>query len=76
MKISQHKGNLLLRLEGLSDIDAVLPLIGGEVLMRYGDLEPLPEDEFYWFELDGMQVVDRSQGKHRYAERSSSHGGP
>ncbi|MFA5516381.1 MAG: ribosome maturation factor RimM [Desulfuromonadales bacterium] len=63
VKVSPHKGNLLLRLAGLDDINAVLPLVGSEVLMRYGDLGPLAEDEFYWSELKGMQVVDQARGE-------------
>jgi 16S rRNA processing protein RimM len=59
-KVSVHKGNLLLRLEGFSDIDAVLPFVGCEVLMRYGDLPELSDDEFYWFELVGMRVTDQT----------------
>lgn len=59
-KVSIHKGNLLLRLEGFTEIDAVLPFVGCEVLLRQSDLPTLADDEFYWFELVGMRVTDQS----------------
>lgn len=62
-RVTAHKGGYLLRLQGLGGIEAVQPFIGCEVLMRYGDLAPLAEDEFYWFELEGMEVVDRTRGE-------------
>jgi len=61
-RAKEHKGNILLQLAGLDDINAVQPLLGGEVLMRRADLPPLAEEEFYWFELEGMAVVDRRCG--------------
>ncbi len=62
-RVSIHKGNFLLRLQGLTHIDAVQPLVGCEVLMHFGDLAPPGEDEFYWFELEGLKVVDRNRGE-------------
>jgi 16S rRNA processing protein RimM len=58
-----HKGNILLRLCGLESIDAVQSLVGCDVFLRYGDLAKLPDQEFYWFELEGLKVVDRSRGE-------------
>ena len=63
VRVSLHKGNYLLRLQGLAGIDAVQGLVGCEVLMRYADLAELPEDEFYWFQLEGMVVADSEQGE-------------
>lgn len=62
-RVTIHKGGYLLRLQGFGDINAVQPLVGCEVLMRYGDLAPLDEDEFYWFELEGLEVIDRNRGE-------------
>lgn len=61
-RVVPHKGQLLLRLQGLCTIEAVQPLVGCEVLMRFEDLAELPESEFYWFELEGMAVVDQVLG--------------
>jgi 16S rRNA processing protein RimM len=58
-----HKGNVLLRLAGRDGIDAVQDLVGCEVLMRVGDLAELAEDEYYWMDLQGLRVVDRSRGE-------------
>jgi 16S rRNA processing protein RimM len=57
-----QKGNVLLRLRGLGTIDEAQQLVGSEVLMRYLDLPDLDNDEFYWYELQGLKVVDRTRG--------------
>ena len=57
-KASVHKGNLLVRLEGLEDIESAEPLVGSEVLLPYNQLGELSEDEYYWHELQGMVVTD------------------
>jgi 16S rRNA processing protein RimM len=62
VRMTSHKGSLLLRLEGLESLEAVESLVGCEVLMRFDQLTELPEDEYYWFELQGMAVVDTSRG--------------
>lgn len=58
----EHKANVLLRLRGCETIDAVQSLVGCEVLMRRSDLPALPDTEFYWFELEGLNVRDRRFG--------------
>lgn len=63
VRATLHKGLILLRLEGLEEINAVQPLIGCQVLMRRADLGELPAEEFYWFELEGMAVIDRQRGE-------------
>lgn len=62
-RIAFHKKHLLLRLEGVEGIDQAQPLVGAEVLMRYDELAELDESEFYWFELQGMKVVDVTLGE-------------
>jgi len=57
-----HKSTVLLRLQGFESIDAVQALVGAEVLMPRGELPVLTEDEYYWFELEGLTVVDRHRG--------------
>lgn len=63
VRVAIHKGNLLVRLQGFENVEATAPLVGSEVLMRFDDLTDLPEDEFYWFELQGMTVVDAKLGE-------------
>jgi len=60
--VKTHKGSVLLRLQGLENIDAVQTLVGCEVLMPRGELPVLADDEFYWFELEGLSVTDRRCG--------------
>lgn len=62
LRASEHKGLILLRLEGVDSIETAQPLVGSGVLMRREDLAELPEDENYWFELEGMSVVDLRRG--------------
>lgn len=58
-----HKGQVLLRLEGMDRIESVQPLLGSQLAVRRDQLEPLPEDEIYWVDLRGMSVVDRQRGE-------------
>jgi len=62
-RASAHKGNILLRLTGIGDADAAQACVGREVYVARGDLAPLPDDEYYWYELEGMKVVDRLRGE-------------
>lgn len=62
-KVAPHKGNLLVRLKGLDHIDKVQGLMGCEVLMPLDELPDTDEDEFYWHELEGLTVVDRTRGE-------------
>jgi 16S rRNA processing protein RimM len=60
--VKAHKATVLLRLQGLENIDAVQAMVGCEVLMPRSELPALTNDEFYWFELEGLSVVDRCRG--------------
>lgn len=57
-----HKQHLLVRLAGLESLDAVQPLVGRTVLARCRDLPPHPPEAPYWFELEGLAVIDRRRG--------------
>jgi 16S rRNA processing protein RimM len=58
-----QKGNVLLRLRDMDTLEATQQLVGSDVLMRYVDLPDLDSDEFYWYELQGLKVVDRTRGE-------------
>jgi len=58
-----HKGRVLLRLQGLADIQAVEGWVGAEVWSPYAELDELDEGEFYWHQLEGLTVVDRRLGE-------------
>lgn len=57
------KGQVLLQLDTLDHIDKVEGLIGRAVLLRYDELADLPEDSYYWHQLDGLRVVDLHHGE-------------
>ncbi len=57
-----HKGTVLMHLSGLDHIDAAQAMVGCDVLMSPDEFPQLPEDEFYWFELEGIVVEDRTRG--------------
>ncbi|MEA3363023.1 MAG: ribosome maturation factor RimM [Thermodesulfobacteriota bacterium] len=57
-----HKGRVLLHLQGLDSIDQVELLVGSQVLIDEELLPELSDDEYYWGELKGLEVVDRERG--------------
>ncbi|WP_305043166.1 ribosome maturation factor RimM [Geoalkalibacter sp.] len=57
-----HKGQVLLRLEGRDSIETAAPLKGAMVYMPLAALPDLDDDESYWYELQGAEVVDRRLG--------------
>lgn len=63
LRAARTRDQVLLRLRDIADIGQAEALIGCKVLMRFADLPALPDDEFYWFELQGMTVVDRQHGE-------------
>jgi 16S rRNA processing protein RimM len=64
-----HKGRPLIKLSGISTIDEAEALRGGEFLVPDSELLPLAEDSFYHFQLQGLSVVDRTEGAIGIAER-------
>jgi 16S rRNA processing protein RimM len=61
-RVVAHKGGYLLRLAGFEQIDSAQVLVGCEVLMPLSELPELDDSEHYWFELEGLQVIDRTRG--------------
>lgn len=58
-----HKGQVLLRLRGYENLDAVEKFRGATLLLELKQLPPLDDDEFYWHQLEGALVVDAQQGE-------------
>jgi 16S rRNA processing protein RimM len=52
---SQGKG-LVAQLQGITDRDQAASLIGTEIAIDRDQLPKLPEGEFYWWQLEGLQV--------------------
>jgi len=57
-----HKQHLLVRLAGLESLDAVQSLVGQTALAHCQDLPALPSGKHYWFELEGLAVIDVRRG--------------
>jgi 16S rRNA processing protein RimM len=57
-KARLHKGNPLLKLEGIDDMDEALALKGVEICVPREELLPLEEDEFFLHDLVGLTVQD------------------
>lgn len=57
-----HKGVALLRLRGFDSIELAEPLVGSKVKIPESSLPELDDDEYYWEELSGLQVIDRHYG--------------
>jgi 16S rRNA processing protein RimM len=52
-----ERKTLFLELEGVEDVDAAARLVGCQILISPDKLEKLPEGEYYWHELLGLQVT-------------------
>ncbi len=52
-----HKKFISARLKGCEGIADAEKLIGASVLVKRGNLPPLEEGEYYWFEIIGMDVI-------------------
>ena len=48
----------IIKLEGVDDIDSAKLLTGTEVFAKREHLKPLPEGEYYRFEIEGLAVFD------------------
>lgn len=55
--ISGHGRRYLVKLAGIDHIDQAQQLVGHEVCVRREELPPLPDDEYYWFDLIGLRAV-------------------
>ncbi len=61
--VKPHKRTLLMSFHDVEDRDAAETLLQAEIYMKKADLPILEEDTYYWFELEGLSVVD-TDGKH------------
>lgn len=55
------KGSLIVRFSGSDHKDSVARLVGADVLIDPDELER-QDDEVFWFELEGVEVIDRERG--------------
>jgi len=55
-----HKGKVLLQIDGVDDRSAAESLRGGLLKVEEEDLAPLPEGQYYHFQLVGLEVFTES----------------
>ena len=53
----KHNNGLIAKVAGIEDRDQAQRLVGFEISVSSDELPDLPEGEFYWKDLIGMQVV-------------------
>lgn len=61
-RVSAHKGNALLQLDGIDSIEKAEALVGSVVMLQAADFPELAEGEYYWHQLQGLTVHDRRCG--------------
>ncbi|GFO70157.1 ribosome maturation factor RimM [Geomonas limicola] len=54
-----HGKRVILTLSQFDNINQVLHLVGREIYAERGQLPELPDDEFYWSDLLGLEVVSQ-----------------
>ena len=52
------KSPFIVKLDGINSIEAAKNIVGQEVLVAREDFEPLPEGEYYRFEIEGLKAYD------------------
>ncbi|HET7099520.1 MAG TPA: ribosome maturation factor RimM [Terriglobia bacterium] len=57
-----HKGRIVLKFAGVDSINEAERLRGLHVLIPFQERIPLPEDSYYWSELEGCRVMMRVSG--------------
>jgi 16S rRNA processing protein RimM len=61
--LRRHGQDMLLRLKEVGDRDAAERLRGEALCLRVDDLPPLPEDVYYFHQIEGLEVFTE-QGEH------------
>lgn len=58
----QKKGRAIVQLDGLDTMEKALALIGTSLFMPLDTLEELEENQFYYHEIQGFEVLDENLG--------------
>ena len=61
--VKPHKRGLLMSFHDVQDRDTAETLLQAEIYMKKADLPILEEDAYYWFELEGLSVMN-TDGKY------------
>jgi 16S rRNA processing protein RimM len=60
MEAAQHGKTVIARLDGIADRDAASTLVGERIAVPASALPGREEGEYYWSELIGLSVINRS----------------
>jgi 16S rRNA processing protein RimM len=60
--VIQPGGKALMKFEDLNSLDQVEPLVGLEIYLPLTELPQLEEDQYYYHELIGFEVIDENLG--------------
>ncbi len=55
-----HGLRLIIKLEGINRIEEAEPLCGQSLLVSTDDFPPLPDGEYYWFQIHGLKAYDET----------------
>lgn len=53
-----HKEGVIAKLSGIDDRDAAVEMLHNKIWVNASELPELTGDEYYWYQLIGLQVVD------------------
>ena len=53
-----QKGGVVVKLEGINDRDSAVELLDRKIWIAGEQLTPLPKNEYYWYQLIGLEVLD------------------
>ena len=74
--IRLHKGNPLLKLAGINDMDAAIALKGQMICLPREELIPLEEGEYFLHDLVGLTLLDHLGNEVGPVEKIVETGGP
>ena len=74
--IRLHKGNPLLKLEGVDDMDSAAALKGIEICLPGEELTPLEEGEYFLHDLVGLILLDHKGERIGLVDNFMDTGGP
>jgi 16S rRNA processing protein RimM len=57
-----HYSKRIVKFKGFNSIESVQELSGDSLYIRREDFKALPEGEYYWFEIEGLNVYDEEGG--------------
>lgn len=61
--VVQPNGKVLAKFEDIDSVEKVGPLVGSELYLPLTELEELGDDQYYYHELVGFEVLDEALGK-------------